>query len=87
MATKCTIIGDQPQETKKKPIEFVKWIDRDIDDVSVEETTNQPNQFHNIELICRSIGGRYDIMFAYFDDARSTGCLYLGHWNDGFVEE
>ena len=26
MATKCTIIGDQPQETKKKPIEFSQFV-------------------------------------------------------------
>jgi hypothetical protein len=42
--------------------------------------------WNNIELICKDYGDGCDLMFAY-DNNRSDGIAYLGHFNDGIVVE
>ena len=81
--TKCIVLGEQPTE-EKKPIEFVKFL------YAIKLTfepveSDKPKDYNRIELVCRNYsGGDYDIMLAY-DSNRDSGCLYLGHWNGGFV--
>jgi hypothetical protein len=80
--TKVTIIGDETPIEKKKPIQFAK---------SIGTTSNHPARsgtlgWGNIELICKDYGDGYDLMFAY-NNKRSDGVAYLGHFNDGIVEE
>ena len=83
MATKVTILGEQPIEQEKKKIEFVYIFTgegRKIDAIA------NPSSYQNIELICESyMSDKYDLMFAYDDTRRKSGALYLGHFNDGIV--
>lgn len=81
--TKCIVIGEQPTQEKKKPIEFVKIICNNP--IRPGEAKAQPGLYKNIELISRECYEGLDVMFAY-DDSRSNGCIYLGHWNDGVAE-
>lgn len=79
--TKVTILGQEPKEVKElKPIEFTRAFDFNE---SFEKAIIKPFRWKNIELVCRY--ERFDVMFAY-DDDRSVGGLYLGHFNDGVVE-
>jgi hypothetical protein len=80
--TKVTIIGGATPIEKKKPIEFVKYIDVDTNP-PVQASTNMWN---NIELICKDYGDGCDLMFAY-NNKREDGIAYLGYFNDGIVEE
>jgi hypothetical protein len=77
--TKVTIIGGEPTEKK---IEFKLVL---FSDLSMNESTAISKAFKNIELICLNYrNGDLDLMFGY-DDNRSEGYLYLGHFNDGIV--
>lgn len=79
MATKVTILGmDEP----KKPIEFVKYINEN--NGGFECVGMKPSEFENIELIARNFKKDLDLMFV-FNERRSGGCLFLGHFNDGIV--
>lgn len=82
--TKVIILGQEPEQKKKKSIEFVKQVDHGLDIVNPRYS---PNQFENIELIAREWddGGLLDLIFAY-DNDRNEGYLFLGHFNDGVVE-
>lgn len=82
---KVTIIGEAQPIEKKKPIEFVKWVNTTIDRCEIDDSTALSKSFENIELISKGRDGEYDIMWAY-DSNRAFGCLYLGHFNDGIVE-
>lgn len=83
MATKVTIVGQEPIEQEKKKIQFVYFVDSETG--KAEQTTTLPESWSNIELIKRThIYEGYDIMFAY-DHDRTIGCLYLGYFNDGIV--
>lgn len=79
--TKCIVLG-QDEEPKKelKPIEFVSVVGLNI----ILGAVYSPDYYKNIELISQGYTEGYDLMFAY-DDDRSTGCAYLGYWNDGIV--
>ena len=89
--TKCIVLGEAKSEEPKKAIEFIHCIvtnkDQDYssnDTIQLNPATN-PSDYKVIELITRSNRRyKYDIMYAYCDN-RSTGYLYLGHWNDGIV--
>ena len=79
--TKVTIIGEATPIEKKKPIKFVRAIYSD----HVEAAEINPNEWGNVELICKHYEANYDLMFAY-DDKRDNGTAYLGYFNDGIVE-
>lgn len=81
--TKVTILGEQPQETKK-PIEFVAEITSEISLVDIV-STQHPKNWENITLIQRKFSNGLDLMFAY-DEKRKYRALFLGHFNDGIVE-
>lgn len=80
--TKCIVLGEQPTEVKKKPIEFVKCLGNAL---SIGNPITIPSDYKNLELICRAYSSLGDLIFAY-DNDRHCGILYLGHWNDGVAE-
>jgi hypothetical protein len=80
--TKVTIIGGATPIEKKKPIEFVKCIGA----MSILDAQALNYMWKNIELISKNYVDGYDLMFAY-NNNRSDGIAYLGHFNDGIVEE
>jgi hypothetical protein len=80
--TKVIILGEQPEKKELKPIEFVKYLGSEL---KINSNPTEPKFWKNIELICRNYSSEpFDLMFAY-DDNRSGGVLYLGHFNDGVV--
>lgn len=85
METKCIVIGKPTEEVKGKPIEFKTVANIDMEGPRFVNLGKRPKDWRNIELIARGRGGEYDMMFAYNDADRADGFLYLGHWNDGFV--
>lgn len=83
MATKVTILGEQPIEQEKKKIEFLIRINSFSG--NSETTSIRPNAWANIELIKpKESQSGYDVMFAY-DSDRTRGTIFLGHFNDGIV--
>lgn len=83
--TKVIILGQEPKEEKKlKPIEFTTYINSTL--YTQIDISSPPRDWANVVLICRNWGKRsLDLFYAYDDDVDS-GCLYLGHFNDGVVE-
>lgn len=85
--TKCIVIGEEATKKKSKHIEFVKAVTGRMSDVKYQTSVSEPHHFEYVELICPAFNSSfYDMMFAY-DDNRKKGTIFLGHWNDGFVEE
>lgn len=83
MATECIVIGESKKSRKLKPIEFCKAV---VYSRFSDQILSAPNTWNKIELISPKYLGDYDLIFAYnFDDERSDGVCYLGHWNDGVV--
>jgi len=83
MATKVTILGEQPIEQEKKKIEFVYAIN--IFSGEKEEAKISPCEWGNIELVKKdSRESGLDVMLAYHSK-RVDAVLYLGHFNDGIV--
>ena len=80
--TKVKIIVEATPIQKKKPIEFVKVIKSDC----ITTSATSPHMWNNVELICKNYSVVYDLMFAY-NKHRGDGMAYLGHFNDGIVEE
>ena len=80
--TKCIVLGQEPTEVKKKPIEFVETLDPSG---VFKKPISKPNEFEHIELICKSYSKVFDLIFAY-DEDRHCGILFLGKWNDGVAE-
>lgn len=79
--TKIVILSQEPEEKEKKKIEFVNMLNPVH---GILKATINPNNYEYIELICRNYSPEFDIMFAY-DDDRSKGVLFIGHFNDGVV--
>ena len=81
MATKCIVLGEEPNNGLK-PIEFFYALG---DEKNVIIAEAKPKNWSNIELITTSYDSYgYDLMYAY-DNYRNQGSLYLGKWNDGVV--
>lgn len=84
--TKVSVFGQETE--KKKPIEFVKWLDFFYQNQNLKESTSiedQPKEWDNVTLLQKEYhDSKYDLIFA--TDDNGTHCLFLGHWNDGFVE-
>jgi hypothetical protein len=80
--TKVTIIGGATPIEKKKPIQLAK----SLGTKGICNARAVPYMWDNIELICKNYVDGYDLMFAY-NSNRGDGIAYLGHFNDGIVEE
>jgi hypothetical protein len=85
--TKVIILG-KTVGGNTKPIEFKQCFNPEM---GLKETFSTdfgytPSDWAHIELIRKSTRESvYDVMFAY-NNSRDSGCLYLGHFNDGIVE-
>lgn len=92
MATKVSVFGQETEKKKGKPIEFVSYLDSDTEINFKEEDLCKPSQWDNVALITKKHNGvGMDLMLAYDNSMFKNGVLheavlYLGHWNDGFVE-
>jgi hypothetical protein len=71
----------EPQ--KKKPIEFVKWLDLSIG--TSHRTDVKPTHYDNVKRDVRATGEGYDLMVAWDNANPQIRVGYLGHWNDGIV--
>lgn len=71
------------EKTSKKPIEFCKSVSKTG---YILKTVINPKQWGNVILLIQSEDNDYDIMFAFDNNAKYEGVVYLGHWNDGVVE-
>lgn len=78
--TKVILLGETDSKKELKPIEFVK----SLINFSFHDAEAKPSEWENIELIARNYNEEFDLMFAY-DDNRSDGAIYYGHFNDGIV--
>lgn len=91
MSTNCIVLGQNVKASKRRPIQFVKFLDNAQDKPQIEDATFTPNCYKNIELITlgrKGDGGlEYDLMFAYNDERHNpASTLFLGFWNDGVIE-
>lgn len=78
--TKVTVFGQEEQgNVKKRPIEFVKY----LNDFGVHETTTVPSYYDNVCLLGTPIYSSLHLILAWNDGAEKV--QYLGHWNDGVV--
>ena len=81
--TKCIVLGESNESTKKVPIKFEEYLSSTSN--TFEVTDYGPADYNVIELICYNYGlSKMDLMYAY-GHTRSCGVLYLGYWNDGVV--
>ena len=81
--TKIINLFDNKEEKKVKPIKFIKYVNETTGETQTSGAL--PKDWGNISLLCKNEGG-FDMMFAWDDDHTNSGVVYLGHWNDGFVE-
>lgn len=65
------------QTPKKKPIEFVKYLNSNM---VAESNPSSPQSWINIKVLCRY--NVYDIMKAW-DDNENNCAIFIGHFNDG----
>lgn len=85
MATKCIVLGETEHPEKGRPIEFKQRFSGKIENDGLD-AISEPKDWQNIELLSASCGSSYyDLLFVY-NENRSHGVVYAGHWNDGFVE-
>jgi hypothetical protein len=80
--TKVSILGQEEGQKQGKPIEFIRYLE---DDSGFHITSATPKEWRNVVLIQKKYG-QFDLIYAY-DKNPGSGTLYLGHWNDGYVEE
>jgi hypothetical protein len=85
--TKTIVIGQQTSpKCNPKPIEFIKHLNCswEFDDYILS-----PRHYNYVELICKDYtnSSEGDLIFVYDNPKRrDKGLLYIGKWNDGFVE-
>lgn len=85
--TKTIIIGAVENERKGKAIKFTHFLETNKQILKATDECFTPNTFNYIELICKDYDEKFDLMFAYYHPSdRTEGILFLGQWNDGFVE-
>ena len=77
-----TKVIDLTKEAKElKPIQFVTFLCKNGINRPAEK---KPHDYENIEIAFRIYEEGLALMFAYNDD-KSLGNFYLGHFNDGIV--
>lgn len=83
--TKVIILGEPAEKKEGKKIEFVHRIRTEISGAGRTDVRHSPSEYEYVELVrSKSHSSFFDIFLAY-DDDRSKGVLYLGHFNDGIV--
>jgi len=85
MNTQVTIISKQQSEKTKTAIKFRCFLNTNL---NIDGGAYSPSHYKYIELICKDYALGCDLMFAYNDpNCRSFGVLYIGHFNDGVVND
>ena len=88
--TKTIVIGETRSNRSNRYIKFISVLPSENHPTLQFITTvvAPSSAYEYVELICPKYNGVHDVMFAYdHPDDRATGCLYLGYWNEGIVEE
>jgi hypothetical protein len=85
MSTQVIVIGKPEKRKAKTAIEFQRFLDTSL---RIDDGAYSPSHYKYIELICKDYALGFDLMFAYNDpNGRSCGVLYIGHFNDGIVND
>jgi hypothetical protein len=85
MSTQVIVIGKPEKGKTKTAIEFQRFLDTSL---RIDDGAYSPSHYKYIELICKDYALGCDLMFAYNDpNERSCGVLYIGHFNDGIVND
>ena len=85
MNTQVIVIGKPEEKKTKSAIEFQSFLNSNL---KTDDPEYSPSDYKYIELICKDYALGFDLMFAYNDpNGRSCGVLYIGHFNDGIVND
>ena len=85
MSTQVIVIGKPEKGKTKTAIEFQSFLNTNL---NINFGAHSPSSYKYIELICKDYALGCDLMFAYNDpNDRSCGALYIGHFNDGVVND
>jgi hypothetical protein len=85
MSTQVIVIGKPEKGKTKTAIEFQSFLNTNL---NIDGSAYSPSHYKYIELICKDYALGFDLMFAYKDpNERSFGVLYIGHFNDGVVND
>jgi len=85
MSTQVIVIGKPEKGKTKTGIEFRSFLNTSL---NIDRGAYSPSHYKYIELICKDYALGFDLMFAYNDpNDRSFGVLYIGHFNDGVVND
>jgi hypothetical protein len=85
MSTKVIVIGKPEKGKTKTAIKFQSFLNTNL---IIDGGAYSPSSYKYIELICKDYALGFDLMFAYNDpNDRSFGVLYIGHFNDGIVND
>jgi hypothetical protein len=85
MSTQVIVIGKTEKKKTKTAIEFQSFLNTNL---NINFGAHSPSSYKYIELICKDYAHGFDLMFAYNDpNGRSFGVLYIGHFNDGVVND
>jgi hypothetical protein len=85
MNTQVIVIGKPEKGKAKTAIEFQSFLNTNL---NIDGGAYSPSDYKYIELICKDYALGFDVMFAYNDpNERSFGVLYIGHFNDGVVND
>jgi hypothetical protein len=85
MNTQVIVIGKPEKGKTKTAIEFQSFLNTNL---NIDGSAYSPSHYKYIELICKDYALGFDLMFAYDDpNERSFGVLYIGHFNDGVVND
>ena len=74
------LLKAEAQTPKKKPIEFVKYLD--TEDLQFEKPSHKAENFINVKLLHKGVGNELDLIKAWVNNEHNA-IIYLGHWNDG----
>ena len=87
MATKVSVFGQQPTETKElKKIEFVKRLNLSKGGYLENNQKLYPSSFDNVQLFGSGPFDNMDIILAWDDNGEmDERNVFIGHWNDGIV--
>ena len=83
--TKVIILGEPAEKKEGKKIEFVHRIRTEISGAGRTDVRHSPSEYEHIEVIRRKPHSLLFDVFLAYDDDRSKGVLYLGHFNGGIV--
>lgn len=80
------LMGGKPKKSKHRQIELLKLVNQE--DGSVTVAGHSPSNFKNLILVSKATEiEEYDVIAACGGSDDSTPIIFLGHWNDGFVEQ